>query len=300
MATSVDDSSNVVAMDVNGDGSVETSGFSSNDSNNMNDGKDSIETDDPWDVISKFIQTNILFGSPSTNNNDVATTATTINENGDISRSTSTSSDTSRNGILSPKENIWNSFRSSTNDAVEQEGDSNLPVDKQQQQEKQLNDVIQEGWNQFIQNLVALPNPFIYRSGDEDNEDASKSQHHPHLHTDADSSHHRYDALTELIESVSSTGHHQNSNTNQLSIPNMIDLFWKTLQNVRQQLEGTFKSVLDLIMPIVNPLQLYYFMLEQEILHNPVYKRRQHAYFTEVSVDTAIQISEGLYVSQLA
>ena len=305
--TSVD----VDFVDVTGEGDIISSGISSND---HNDGSDNKETDDPWDLISKFIQSNILFGSNinskgSNNNNNEYDDATA--SSGVLDHIATSSSRTL------PNENIWNSFRSSPNNDIDVDQEDSALLDtadtpdaprqeaNQQQQQQQINDIIKEGWNQFVQNLGSVPNPFTTNTGRQDDnnnekDDTFSSQHRQNFHPNT-GNHNRYDALTDLIESVSSAGHLQyNKNTKHLSIPDMIDVFWTTIQSVKQQLEGTFKSVLDLILPIVNPLKVYYFMLEQEIVHNPVYKRREHAYYTDVSVHTAIQISEGLYVSQLA
>ena len=221
-------SRDVVVLDVNGDGILAASDDQDDDWKETDD--------DPWNVITKFIQTNLL--TFDQNNNEKA--------------------------IKPPP---------------------------------QFPDVIQEGWNQLLQNLGSVSNPFTTtttsnRNDDGGKDDASSSHHQNH--------HHRYDALTELIESVSSTTNRPYHYRKQLSIPDMIDLFWDTVQSVQKQLEGTFKSVLDMILPIVNPFKLFYYMLEQEMIHNAVLKRREHAFFPEVSVDTAIQLSEGLFVAKLA
>jgi Lipase (class 3) len=150
-------------------------------------------------------------------------------------------------------------------------------------------------WNQFLQNFGASNdvNPLDVT------DDTTEQQNQRH----SSEARHQRDVLAELLEAISSQHQryqHPSDIHDQLSFPQMIDLFWNTTQQIRKQLEITFKDVLDLTLPIFNPLQLYYYMLQQEIQYNAVYKRRQHAFMTEVSENMAMQLADGLYLSQLA
>jgi hypothetical protein len=64
-------------------------------------------------------------------------------------------------------------------------------------------------------------------------------------------------------------------------------------------MESDFKDEFEL-MPNSNPVQLYYYMLKEELKYDPVFKRRQHDFIKEGSENMALQLANGLYLSQLA
>jgi Lipase (class 3) len=143
-------------------------------------------------------------------------------------------------------------------------------------------------WNSFSQNLAST------KTGVDE-----ISREKPSQNSNQD------DLLAELLESMSSRHPQQATHATgvtqkQLSLPELIELFWNTTQQIQKQLNATFNNVLELTMPNLNPIQLYYYMLEEELKYNPVHKRRQHAFMKEISESMALQLADGLYLSQLA
>jgi hypothetical protein len=237
------------------------------DSKRTDTSSNSSDDDDPWNMVTKFLNFNLF---DDTNKEQVV---------GPGSKS--------QRPVVPVVPKFWEIFRSS---------------DDSKQKEKEATNFETTQWNQILQSISTMKNPFVSITatgkGSTGIDDGTSKPVEPN-NAETTQRHHQYDALTELIESISSSSHHV-VNKQDISLPNIINLFWATIQKVHQQLEGTFKSILDLVGPLVNPLQVYYYMLQQEIVHNPVYKRRQHAYHTEVSEQIAIQFGEGLYLSQLA
>jgi Lipase (class 3) len=103
----------------------------------------------------------------------------------------------------------------------------------------------------------------------------------------------RDEFLTTLVGSA--TPMHQQQ---RIPFQQMVDLFWNTTKQVREQLELTFNGTVNVAK--LNPLQAYYYMLQQEAAKNSVYKRRQHAWMTALPEAVTVPMTDGLFLSQLA
>jgi Lipase (class 3) len=104
--------------------------------------------------------------------------------------------------------------------------------------------------------------------------------------------------LSNLVASLTAHGENGAAKSNQPSVNEMIDLFWNATLRVRDQLERTFKETTagyDL-----NPVKLYYHMLQEESRKDPVYKRREHAFLPTVPESAVLPMADGLFLSQLA
>jgi len=101
------------------------------------------------------------------------------------------------------------------------------------------------------------------------------------------------DFLSDLISSVASSQQQESEPLEQL-----IEIFWTAAKRVHKQLENTFKDALEQFS--LNPLQAFYHMQQQEIEKNSVYKRKKHAFMPPLTLEQAIPLAEGLFLSQLA
>ncbi|KAL7566399.1 hypothetical protein ACA910_011137 [Epithemia clementina (nom. ined.)] len=81
------------------------------------------------------------------------------------------------------------------------------------------------------------------------------------------------------------------------SLPQMISLFANASAEVSRQLNLTLGHV---GLERFNLLQFLYFMEDEESRKNAVWKRRAHRYLAQLQTDAAIQLHDGLYLSQLA
>ncbi|GAX11369.1 hypothetical protein FisN_22Lh039 [Fistulifera solaris] len=76
------------------------------------------------------------------------------------------------------------------------------------------------------------------------------------------------------------------------------------LENIvrtKQKLKDTLQHLLgQLGLQYFHPLQLYYYMIDEEIRKNSVWKRHRHRYLPPVSKEEVLQMIDGLYLSQLA
>lgn len=139
------------------------------------------------------------------------------------------------------------------------------------------------GPNELFRKLFSLI------QGEEKEEAAASEEDTTPSHADSNRDH----FLADLISAAAST----QSTEESLSIQTLVDIFLSSSKRVHEQLERTFKDQLvDL-----NPIQLYYHMLQQESEKDSVWKRRQHRFLTPVTEETAtIPMADGLFLSQLA
>jgi hypothetical protein len=69
----------------------------------------------------------------------------------------------------------------------------------------------------------------------------------------------------------------------------------------KQKLQDTLQHLLgQLGLQYFHPLQLYYYMIDEEMRKNPVWKRHRHRYLPPVPKEEVLQMMDGLYLSQLA
>ncbi|GAX20471.1 hypothetical protein FisN_22Hh039 [Fistulifera solaris] len=76
------------------------------------------------------------------------------------------------------------------------------------------------------------------------------------------------------------------------------------LENIvrtKQKLKDTLQHLLgQLGLQYFHPLQLYYYMIDEETRKNSVWKRHRHRYLPPVPKEEVLQMMDGLYLSQLA
>jgi len=101
------------------------------------------------------------------------------------------------------------------------------------------------------------------------------------------------DLLSNIISSLASSQQQESEPFEQL-----VEIFWNATKRMHEQVKNTFKDTLDTFK--LNPLQAYYYMQQQEVEKNTVYKRKQHAFLPKLSEQQALCLTDGLFLSHLA